>query len=66
MESAYSKDQALLKSCNKLDKKLINDTDVIPNYTPFVEEKNFDRSTLFRIRSPFEMYWMQILLILNF
>ena len=35
----YSKDKVLLRIYNKLDKKMINEADVVPNYTPFVEEK---------------------------
>ena len=34
---------------------MINEADVIPNYTPFVEEKKIDCSTLFSIQSPFNL-----------
>ena len=40
-EAVYSKDKVLLKIYNKLDKKLINEKDLMPNYTPFVKEKKY-------------------------
>ena len=38
----YSKDKVLLRIYNKLDKKMINEADAVPNYIPFVEEKKID------------------------
>ena len=37
----YSKDKVLLQIYNKRDKKLINEKKLIPNYTPFAEEKKY-------------------------
>ena len=48
-KSVYSKDKVFLRIYNKLDKKMFDEADVIPNYTPFVEKKKKDLSILFSI-----------------
>ena len=54
-KSIYLKDKVLLKIYKKLDKKLINETDAIPTYTPFVEEKKILIDQHYLIRSTFDL-----------
>lgn len=54
--SVYPKGKVLLRIYNKLDSKIFTDVDEILHYTPFVEEKNIDRSTLFSIQSPSDLF----------
>ena len=57
-KSTYPKDKVFLKLFKQLDGANVNiePVDMVPFYTPFVEQrKDIDRSTFFSINSPFDL-----------